>query len=86
VPIGHGDPDKRGETEEKNQGQQVPATSLHRWQPSSMAGSKVTGGPRFGTGCWQPRPADRLLMVLRFTREGGMIVEIEAIGDPDRVR
>jgi len=38
-----------------------------------MAGSKVTGGPRFGTGCWQPRLADRLLMVLRFTLEGGLI-------------
>jgi hypothetical protein len=25
-------------------------------------------------------------MVLRFTPAGGMIVEIEAIGDPDRVR
>jgi RNA polymerase sigma-70 factor (ECF subfamily) len=31
-------------------------------------------------------PRGRLLMVLRFTLAGGRIVEIEAVGDPDRVR
>ena len=31
-------------------------------------------------------PRGRLLMVLRFTLAGGRIVEIEAVGDPDRLR